>query len=84
MRRRADGSSLDDLRVLAHPVRLRILSLLTGAGPLAERFGEQATLLGGAVLLVLATGLVLLSRDVRALERRVSSGGPRADRSATG
>ncbi|MER7116371.1 MFS transporter [Saccharomonospora azurea] len=54
------------------------------AGPLAERFGEQATLIGGAVLLVLTTGLALLSRDVRSLERRVSPEDPPVDRSATG
>jgi hypothetical protein len=32
--------------------------------------GARATFIGAAVLTVAATGLVLLSRDVRTLERR--------------
>ncbi|MFB9902751.1 MFS transporter [Allokutzneria oryzae] len=37
------------------------------AGPLAQHFGMRATLLGGAVLLVLATLGALCSKEVRAL-----------------
>jgi MFS family permease len=41
-----------------------------GAGPLAEHAGREATLLGGATLVVAATALVLCSRQVRSLVRR--------------
>jgi MFS family permease len=49
-----------------------------GAGPLAEHAGREATLLGGAALIVGATALVLCSRQVRSLVRRapVSPGAP--------
>ncbi|WP_030428392.1 MFS transporter [Allokutzneria albata] len=46
------------------------------AGPLAEHFGMRATLVGGAVLLVLATLGALCSKEVRTLtssQRRVMS-----------
>ncbi|MEU5260154.1 MFS transporter [Amycolatopsis sp. NPDC021455] len=48
------------------------------AGPLAEYAGREATLLGGAALVVGATALVLCSRQVRTLVRRapVSPGAP--------
>ncbi|RSM49557.1 MFS transporter [Amycolatopsis balhimycina DSM 5908] len=48
------------------------------AGPLAEHAGREATLLGGAALIVGATALVLCSRQVRTLVRRapVSPGAP--------
>ena len=48
------------------------------AGPLAEHAGREATLLGGAALVVGATALVLCSRQVRTLVRRapVSPGAP--------
>jgi predicted MFS family arabinose efflux permease len=48
------------------------------AGPLAEHAGREATLLGGAALVVVATALVLCSRQVRTLVRRapVSPGAP--------
>jgi MFS family permease len=39
------------------------------AGPLADAIGIRATFIAAAVLTVVATGLVLLSRDVRTLER---------------
>jgi MFS family permease len=41
-------------------------------GPIAGAVGERATLLGCAVLTVAATAPVLLSRDVRTLERKPS------------
>lgn len=40
------------------------------AGPVAAAAGSRATFVGAAVLTVGATALVLLSRDVRTLERR--------------
>ena len=40
------------------------------AGPVASVIGVRATFVSSAVLTVVATGLVLLSRDVRTLERR--------------
>ncbi|MCP3801467.1 MFS transporter [Allokutzneria sp. A3M-2-11 16] len=45
------------------------------AGPLAQHFGMRATLVGGAVLLVLATLGALCSREIRTLssDRRVMS-----------
>ena len=39
------------------------------AGPLAEHIGNEATLLGGGVLVVAATALVLCSRQIRGLVR---------------
>jgi hypothetical protein len=39
-------------------------------GPIGAAVGDRATCIGGAVLIVVATALVLLSRDVRTLERR--------------
>ena len=41
------------------------------AGPVAAAIGTRATFIGAAVLIVGATSLVLLSRDVRTLERRL-------------
>jgi hypothetical protein len=41
------------------------------AGPVAAAIGARATFISAAVLIVGATGLVLLSRDVRTLERRL-------------
>jgi hypothetical protein len=41
------------------------------AGPIAAAAGVRATFIGSTVLIVVATALVLLSRDVRTLERRV-------------
>lgn len=43
---------------------------LAAAGPIGAALGLRATLLGSAVLIIVATLLVLLSRDVRTLERR--------------
>jgi MFS family permease len=40
------------------------------AGPVGAAAGTRATFIGGAVIVVTATALVLLSRDVRTLERR--------------
>lgn len=40
---------------------------LAAAGPLADAFGTRDTLFGAAVLVVVPTALVLLSRDVRTL-----------------
>ncbi|GAA1215959.1 MFS transporter [Prauserella alba] len=40
------------------------------AGPLAAEFGRSATLVGGAVLVTVATLLTLTSRQVRTLRRR--------------
>jgi MFS family permease len=42
------------------------------AGPVGAAFGARATFIGAAVLTVVATGLVLLSRDVRTLERKLA------------
>jgi MFS family permease len=44
---------------------------LVALGPIAARAGNRPTLIGCAVLVVVATLPVLLSRDVRTLERRV-------------
>jgi MFS family permease len=43
------------------------------AGPVGAAIGARATFIGAAVLTVAATGLVLLSRDVRTLERRTAA-----------
>jgi MFS family permease len=43
---------------------------LAAAGPIAATIGTRATFIGAAVLIVVATALVFLSRDVRTLERR--------------
>ncbi|MGZ4333334.1 MAG: hypothetical protein ACXVRJ_03575 [Gaiellaceae bacterium] len=40
------------------------------AGPVGAAVGNGPTLLGAAGLVVLATALTFLSRDVRTLERR--------------
>jgi MFS family permease len=40
------------------------------AGPVGAAVGNRATFLGAGTMVVAATGLVLLSRDVRRLERR--------------
>ncbi|MGN6798690.1 MAG: MFS transporter [Gaiellaceae bacterium] len=40
------------------------------AGPLGAAVGTRATFIGAALFVVIATGLVLLSPDVRTLERR--------------
>jgi predicted MFS family arabinose efflux permease len=45
------------------------------AGPIAAAIGTRETFIGAAVLVVAATGLVLLSRDVRTLERRTAEVG---------
>lgn len=39
-------------------------------GPVAAAVGDRATLIGAAALVVVPTALVLLSRDVRTIERR--------------
>ena len=44
---------------------------LAVAGPIAAAIGNRAAFLGAAAVIVVATGLVLLSREVRTLERRV-------------
>jgi MFS family permease len=44
---------------------------LAVAGPLGAAIGLRTTFLGSAVLIVVATALVLVSGDVRTLERRV-------------
>lgn len=43
------------------------------AGPVAAAAGIRATFVGAAALTIGATALVLLSRDVRTLERRTVS-----------
>jgi MFS family permease len=43
---------------------------LAVVGPVAEALGTRATLLAAAALVAVPTALVLLSRDVRTLERR--------------
>jgi len=40
------------------------------AGPVAAAIGDRATFLGAAATVIVASALVLLSRDVRTLERR--------------
>jgi len=42
------------------------------AGPVADAVGLRATFVGSAVLVAVATSLVLLSHDVRTLRRRVA------------
>jgi predicted MFS family arabinose efflux permease len=42
------------------------------AGPVATVVGARATFLGGAVLIVAATALALLSRDLRTIERKLA------------
>ena len=43
---------------------------LAAVGPVAAVIGNRATFLGAAAVIVIATTLVLASRDVRTLERR--------------
>jgi hypothetical protein len=43
------------------------------AGPVGAALGARATFLGAAALTIVATGLVLLSRDVRTLERHAAA-----------
>jgi MFS family permease len=45
---------------------------LATAGPVAQVVGQRRTFIGAAVLIVVMTGLVLLSRDVRDLERKTA------------
>jgi hypothetical protein len=40
------------------------------AGPVGSAVGTRASFIGAAVIVVAATAVVLLSRDVRTLERR--------------
>ncbi|QFU86421.1 MFS transporter [Amycolatopsis sp. YIM 10] len=57
------------------------------AGPLAERFGADTTLLAGALLVLVSTALALCSRQIRGLTRKsatpsdVTGAVPPADRS---
>jgi MFS family permease len=44
---------------------------LAAMGPIASAIGERTAFLGSAAVIVTATALVLASRDVRTLERRV-------------
>ncbi|MEU7019956.1 MFS transporter [Streptomyces sp. NPDC046203] len=63
-------------RVYSYDMLGSILALPLGemtAGVLSERFGSRTTLLGGGLLIVLATVAALCSKDVRALT--VGSGG---------
>ncbi|SDX71475.1 Predicted arabinose efflux permease, MFS family [Amycolatopsis xylanica] len=59
-------------RVYAYDVLGSIIAMPVGeviAGPLAEHFGRERTLLWGAVLVVVATLLALCSKQVRGLRR---------------
>lgn len=61
-------------RVYSYDILGSLITLPLGAtiaGPLAERFGTQATLLGAAALVILATAGALLSKDIRTLRRKV-------------
>jgi hypothetical protein len=40
------------------------------AGPIAAAIGNRAAFLGAAVVIIVATAMVLLSHEVRTLERR--------------
>ncbi len=44
---------------------------LAAAGPVADALGTRETLIGAAAIAYVATLLVLLSHDVRTIERRV-------------
>ncbi|TNC22713.1 MFS transporter [Amycolatopsis alkalitolerans] len=60
-------------RVYSYDILGSIIALPAGAaaaGPLAARFGTQATLLGGAALIAGATVAALLSREIRTLARK--------------
>ncbi|MFI1831377.1 MFS transporter [Streptomyces sp. NPDC020412] len=60
-------------RVYSYDILGSLLALPLGemaAGPLAERYGMRATLLGGALLSLAATAAALCSRDVRTLTVR--------------
>lgn len=60
-------------RVYSYDILGSIVALPVGAvtaGPLATHFGTDATLLGGAVLIAIATGAALCSRDIRTLKRK--------------
>ncbi|WP_236789148.1 MFS transporter [Amycolatopsis sp. GM8] len=60
-------------RVYSYDILGSIVALPAGAialGPLAARFGTEATLTGGAILITTATVAALLSRDVRTLSRK--------------
>ncbi|MEU5973199.1 MFS transporter [Streptomyces sp. NPDC047315] len=72
-------------RVYSYDILGSLLALPVGemaAGPLAERYGMRATLLGAALLSLAATGAALCSRDVRQLTVRpaqvVAQGAPQA------
>ncbi|MGW5021250.1 MFS transporter [Streptomyces cacaoi] len=54
------------------------------AGPLAERFGTRAALLGGVLLVVVATAAALSSREVRGLTTGTGSTGSGAAPGAKG
>ena len=43
---------------------------LIAAGPVAAAIGTRTTFIGAAAVVVGSTALVLISRDVRTLERR--------------
>ena len=47
----------------------RDVKVVAGPGPVAAAVGTRATFLGSAVLILVATAAVLLSRDVRTIER---------------
>ena len=52
---------------------------LAVVGPISAAIGTRATLIGCAILVVGATAPVLLSRDVRTLERRDAVTAPTAE-----
>jgi MFS family permease len=71
-------------RVYSYDMLGSFLALPLGqisAGPLAEHAGRETTLIGGAVLVVVTTALVLCSPRIRGLVRRepVSPGAPAGD-----
>jgi MFS family permease len=60
-------------RVYSYDLLGSFIALPVGAvaaGPLAAHFGAQATLLGGAAVIAVATAAALLSRDIRTLRRK--------------
>ncbi|MDT7728412.1 MAG: hypothetical protein QOI21_4988 [Actinomycetota bacterium] len=64
-----DSPPLDDLRVLAHPLRLRILSLLTGtamsASEAARELGESQANVSYHLRRLHAAGLLHITEEVR-------------------
>jgi len=65
-----DAPEKIDIVLIDHPDELPLGAGEPSTRPVAAAIGTRTTFLGAAVLVVVATALVLLSSDVRTLERR--------------